>query len=160
MQDFSIITRLTTKEYFKIFLIGTYKKPGVIISMILGLYCVITVALNYLNIINYYSSTPYFEIICGIFILLGPLIITLLAASQFNANSLLKQDITYTFTNEGMSIEGKTFKSQLLWAHIIKQKEIGNFLILYHTKRLGNFIDKRKLTTDQIDFLKSKVGNK
>ena len=59
-----------------------------------------------------------------------------------------------------MKVEGKTFKGEFLWTHIIKQKETGKFLILYHTKRMGNFVDKTKLTPEQLQFIKSKVGHK
>ena len=56
-----------------------------------------------------------------------------------------------------MTVQGLTFKGEFVWAHIIKQKEIGNFLILYHSKKMGNFINKTKLTSDQLQFIKTKV---
>ncbi len=59
-----------------------------------------------------------------------------------------------------MRVQGLTFKGEFVWAHIIKQKEIANFLILYHSKKAGNFIDKTKLTLDQLQFIKTKVGSK
>jgi hypothetical protein len=160
MEDFTIRTRLTTKEYTKVMFIVLYKKPVFIIATLLGLYLTTTVALDYLDIISYYSDTPLFDIICGAFLLLAPTLIVLIAARQFTSNPSFQNDITYTFGENGISIQGLTFKSDLLWTHIIKQKEVGKFLILYHNKRLGNFIDKTKLTAEQVRFIKSKIKQK
>jgi hypothetical protein len=158
MENFTITTRTTSKEYAKIMLIGLYKKPGFIIATIVGLYLLTTVILDNLKIINYYQDTSYFEIVCGLFVLLGPLLITLIAVRQFNSNPSFQYPIKYTFSDNGLTIEGTTFKGEFLWTHIIKQKEISNFLILYHSKKMGNFIDKTKLTKEELHFIKTKVG--
>jgi hypothetical protein len=65
--------------------------------------------------------------------------------------------MTYTFNEESMAVNGLTFKSEFLWEHIIKQKEIGKFLILYHTQKNGNFINKSKLTSEELLSIKSKI---
>jgi hypothetical protein len=160
MEDFTIKTRLTTKEYAKIMFVGLYKKPAFILSAVLGLYLIATVILDYLRIIDYYNETPLFEIICGAFLLLAPSLILLIALRQFASNPSFQNDMTYTFRDSGFAVQGLTFKSEFLWAHIVKQKELGKFLILYHTKKFGNFIDKTKLTADQLSFIKSKVLQK
>lgn len=160
MNNFSITTRLTTKEYTKIMFVGLYKKPGFILATILGLYYATTIILNYLKVIDCYSDTPTFEIVCGAFLLFAPTLIVFISVRQFTSNPSFQNDITYTFSDNGVACQGLTFKSEFLWTHIIKQKELGKFLILYHNKKFGNFIDKTKLTTEQLQFIKSKVGQK
>ena len=160
MEDFSISTRTTTKEYAKIMLIGLYKKPVFIFTTIYGLYLLVTLILDYFKVISYYSERPYLEIFGGLFLLLLPALITLMAVRQFTSNPNFQNNIKYTFNDNGMTVEGHTFKGEFSWAHIIKQKEISKFLILYHSKRMGTFIDKTKLTTEQLQFIKSKVGQK
>jgi hypothetical protein len=160
MEDFTIKTRLTTKEYSRVMFVGLYKKPAFILATLLGLYLVTTAFLDYLKVIDYYSETPLYEIICGTFLLLAPSLIVLIAVRQFTSNPSFQNDMTYTFGDGGVVIQGLTFKSEFLWTHIIKQKELGKFLILYHNKKFGNFIDKTKLTADQLDFIKSKVSRK
>lgn len=160
MENFSITSRLTTKEYVKIMFIGLYKKPGYILATIFGLYFIITVILDYFGIVNLYTETPYLEIFYGIFLLLSPTLIVLISVRQFLSNPSFANDITYSFSEDGMTVQGLTFKGEFVWSHIIKQKEISNFLILYHTKKAGNFIDKTKLTLDQLQFIKTKVGSK
>ena len=140
--------------------LGLYKKPAFILATLIGLYCIVTLILDYFKIINYYSGTPYFEIFGGLFLLLFPTLIVIISVRQFLSNVSFKNDIKYTFGEEGMAVEGLTFKGEFVWSHIIKQKEISDFLILYHTKKMGNFIDKTKLTLDQLQFIKAKVRKK
>jgi hypothetical protein len=160
MEDFTIKTRLTTKEYTKVMFVGLYKKPAFILATVLGFYLITTVIFNYLDVIDYYNDTPLFEIICGTFLLLAPSLIVLIAVRQFTSNPSFQNEMTYIFSDSGVDILGLTFKSEFLWTHIIKQKELGKFLILYHNKKFGNFIDKTKLTADQLNFIKSKVRQK
>lgn len=157
MNDFSITTRLTTNEYRKVMFVGLYKKPAFILTTLLGLYYAITVTLDYLNIIDWYSDTPTFEIIFGLFLLLLPTLIVFISVRQFTSNPSFQNDITYTFSNNGVACQGLTFKTEFLWSHIIKQKDLGKFLILYHNKKFGSFIEKTKLTTEQLNFIKLKV---
>ncbi|WP_196781425.1 YcxB family protein [Flavobacterium sufflavum] len=151
---------MTTKEYAKIMFVGLHKKPVFIVCAILGIYYIITFLLHYLKIINFYTDTPSFEIFMCLFLLLSPSLITVLSVRQFISNESFSNDIKYTFTENGIAVEGQTCKAEYLWSHIIKQKEINKFLILYHTKKTGNFIDKTKLTLEQLKFIKSKVGHK
>ena len=140
--------------------VGLYKKPGFILATLLGLYFMVTLILDYFNIVSLYTDTPYFEIFCGLFLLLAPTLIVIISVRQFVSNPSFKNDITYTFGETGMKVQGLTFKGEFVWTHIIKQKELGNFLILYHSKKAGNFIDKSKLTLDQLQFIKTKVGQR
>src|SRR5450631_1705695 len=160
MEDFSITTQLTAKDYSKVMLLGLYKKPSFILPAIFGIYLIMTVILDYFKIISYYPETPYFEMFGGLFLLFLPAIIVIIAVRQFLSNPSLQKEIRYTFTENGIMVQGLTFKGEFLWAHIIKQKEVYNYLILYHSKKMGNFIDKRKLDLDQIKFIKSKIRRK
>jgi hypothetical protein len=159
MEDFSMTTRLTAKDYPKVFFLGLYKKPVFIFLTVCGFYMIVTSILDHFKIINYYSDTPYLEIFGGLFLLLLPTLIVVIAVRQFLSNPSA-HEVKYTFGENGMIVQGTTFKGEFLWAHIIKQRELNKFLILYHSKKMGNFIDKTKLTSDQIQFIKSKVGQK
>jgi hypothetical protein len=160
MTDFTITTLVTKSDYIKFIYGSIYKKPAFILATIVGLYLVGTVALHYLHIITYYSETPYTEIISGIFILLSPTIIALMAAKGHYTNPSLQHEITYTFGEDGINVKGLTFESVLKWTHVVKQKETKKYLLLFCSNKQGNFIDKSKLTLDQIKFIKSHIGQK
>jgi hypothetical protein len=159
MEEFTIISRITTKEYVKVMLLGLYKKPIFIIASLFGIYYLSGLSNEWFTPMSY-NNEVYFIFFIGLFLLLSPLIITMIAAKQFYSNPSFRTDIKYTFGKNGMIVEGVTFKGEFAWTHIIKQKEISNFLILYHTNKMGNFIDKTKLTLDQLNFIKSKVNKK
>lgn len=140
-------------------LIGLYKKPIFIISTLFGIYYLIGLANDWFTPMGYHNEI-YFELVIALFLLLAPVLISFIAVRQFNSNPSFRKEIKYTFSENGMLVEGVTFKAEFLWTHIIKQKEISNFIILYHTKKMGNFIDKTKLTLEQLNFIKSKVDKK
>ncbi|HEX5151727.1 MAG TPA: YcxB family protein [Parafilimonas sp.] len=160
MDDFTVTTKMTPKEYSRVMLTGLYKKTGFIIATIVGLIFLATSILNYFNVINYTTNTPGSDFLFGLLFLFSPILMTLIAVGQFKSNPNLQHEIRYTFNDNKMIVEGETFKGEFLWTHIIKQKEIGKFLVLYHSKRMGNFVDKTKLTPEQLQFIKSKVGQK
>ena len=160
MEEFSITTRLSKKDYSKLMIIGLYKKPVFMITTISGLYLLATVIFDHAQLIHYYSEPPYFELISGLFILALPFLLATIAIKQFASNPSFRNDIKYTFADSGLSVEGITFKGEFLWTHFIKQKEINKFLILYQSNKKGIFIDKTKLTAGQLEFIRSKITQK
>ena len=140
--------------------LGLYTKPAFIILTIFAIYLVGTSILDHFKIIDFYADTPYLEFFGGLFLLVFPTLILIVAVRQFLSNPGFQNEIKYTFSEDGVKVQGHTFKAEFMWAHIIKQKELGKFLILYHSKQMGNYIDKTKLTADQMRFIKSKVRGK
>jgi hypothetical protein len=160
MENFSITTKLAEKEYAKVTLLLLYRKPVVIVESLVGLYFLAAACFDSLRPIDLYSDVPVVGILLGIFLLLLPALAVFSLLKQFRSNVSLQHEITYSFNEEGMQLQGRTFKAEFQWMHIIKQKEAGKFLILYHSKKSGNFIDKTKLTDEQIRWIKSKIPKK
>lgn len=154
MEQFSITSRLTPAAYAKVFLIGLYKRPVFILTTLVGIFVLIS------PFLFERSELELYEIVIGCFLILAPILIWLMAVNQFMKNPSFKQDITYTFNNNGVTVKGQTFKGEFIWTHVTKQKELDEFLILYHAEKAGNFIDKTKLTQEQLEFIKGKVGRK
>ncbi|RZL34121.1 MAG: hypothetical protein EOO96_10890 [Pedobacter sp.] len=82
--------------------------------------------LDYLGIIDYYNDKSRFTIAFGLFLLAAPALLALIAIRQFTSNPNFQHNMAYTFGDEGIAVKGLTFKSEFLWEHIIKQKELGN----------------------------------
>jgi hypothetical protein len=160
MEDFAITSRMSKKEYVNVMFRGLYQKPSFILATLYGLFMAATVILDHLESIEYYTYRPIWEIICIIILLSAPALIVLISVRQFTLNPNFQHDISYTFGDGGVSAQSLTCKSEFMWSHIIKQKEIGKFLILYHTQKAGNFIDKTKLTAEQLEYIKSKIIKK
>ncbi|WP_333666573.1 YcxB family protein [Flavobacterium sp.] len=144
MEDFSITSRLTKNEYAKVVFLGLCRKPAFILIQLSAIYLLI------------YDESY----ILGTFFILSPVIITLIAVNQYKSSVSFRSDIKFTFGENGMRVEAPTYKSEFTWKHILKHKQISNFLILYHSNRMGNFIDTRKLNAEQLKFIKDKVVEK
>ena len=160
MEDFTIKTRLTTKEYAKMMFAGLYRKPVFVFAALLGLYLVLTSLLDFSDVAKFYSNQPFFELVCGIFLLIAPTLIVFISIRQLKSNSALQGEITYSFGEHGFTVKGSTFMNECPWLHIQKQKELGKFLILYSNKKFGHLIDKTALTPDQLTFIKQRVEKK
>ncbi len=160
MDDFTITTRITRADYSKFMYAALYKRPLFILVTLLALYLFFTVILNYFGVIKFYTETPYFETTAALVILIGPTLIVIATSKGYVSHPSMHHGIMYTFKNDGISLQGQTFKSELSWAHIVKIKETKKYLLLYSSKKIGNFIDKSKLTAEQIQFIKSRIGQK
>ncbi len=153
MEDFSVTTRLTEKEYSKVVFAILYRKPGIIFTSILG----VIIILGGLKIIPFYLDAPDLEIFIGLYFLLLPTITVLRYLKQFRSTPSFRGEIICTFNESGFIVQGPAFRAEFQWVYIRKLKEINKFLILYHSEAAGNYIDKTKLTSEQLQFIKSKV---
>lgn len=111
MEDFSVSIRLTEREYSKVMFLGLYRKPGFIAGAILGLYLLVTIVLDHFKIIAYYSGTPYYEIIIGLFLLLCPSLIVLASIRQFRSNPSFQHEMIYTFNDDGYKVNGRCHRT-------------------------------------------------
>jgi hypothetical protein len=157
MNPFTITTQITAKEYGKASLAGLYKKPVFILLSIWGLYAVVASFFTSISFFKPEADNPYPGLVPGILLLFLPLLLVLISLSQFNSDRKYRDSIKYTFDEKGMTSEGKTFKSEYAWDHFIKQKDVGKYLVIYHTKKTASFLDKSKLTQEQLEFIKGKV---
>lgn len=160
MEPFSITTRLSVKDHAKVMLIGLYKKPSFIVIALFGFYFDALLLLDYLGYIIYETTNWYLDLFYGIFFPLFPLLITIMVVIQGNSNETLRSAMKYTFDENGMTAEGANCKSEYLWPYFIKKREINHFILLYHTQKFGSYIDKRMLTPEQLEFIKSRIKKK
>lgn len=160
MENFTISTQMTAKEYAKAMLIGAYKKPTFIFINFMGLYLLTTVILDHLEVIDYYTDSLPIELFWGVLFLFFPVIIVLIAIRQFNSNPAFRNAINYTFSETGLAVDGETCKSEYAWSHFVKQKEAGKFLVLFQSRQFASYVDKTKLTEEQLQFIKGKVKRK
>ena len=157
MEDFTIKTKITKAKYRKYLYGEMYKKPQFLLITAFGFFLLIYALINYFQPINTNNDIPYFDISAGIFMLLAPTILVIIAIKSHYSNPSLQNDIYYTFGDAGVTIKGTTFETKYQWAHILKVKETKYYLLLFCSNKLGNFIDKSQLTTTQMHFIKSRV---
>ena len=158
MEPFTITVKLTTKEYSKVLYRVLYKKPSYILFTVVGLFMLLMATLEVTGVIE--SKDPsIFGFGVGLGLLSFPSILIWMSVKQLMANPSVASGIEFTFSEEGFKSRGETFNAEFTWSHILKQKEFGDFIVLYHNKTSGNFIRKSELSLAQLDFIKSKVRN-
>jgi YcxB-like protein len=160
MDNFTITTLFTKKDYTKFLYTRVYKNPFLIIITLIGAFLLMLLILNFFGIVGYDSKSPYIDLVMSFFLLLTPVITVLTVAKVYYSNPSLQHEITYIFGEEGISVKGLNFENVLKWPYMIKLKETKKYLLLYSSKKLVNFIAKDKLTEQQIQFIKSKIKNK
>lgn len=63
-----------------------------------------------------------------------PAIMCLQLKKYYNTNKYIKENILYTFTNEGVETKAETFSSKLTWKTFYKIEETDHMLLLYTDK--------------------------
>lgn len=157
---FSLTSRITKKDFIWCSFLETYRRPPFIMIGIFGLAMFVSGLLEVAGLISFHRSSVYSALFGGLFVVLIPLLLAWLTSVQLKSNPAMLKDMKYTFREDGYSVAGDTFSTDISWRHIIRQRESGKYIILYHNSNLGNFIDKTKMTAEQLAFVKGKVAGK
>ena len=157
MNSFTVTTLITKKDYIAYLITSIYKRPLTIIMFFVGLYMLLMVARPSLF---GYPTSPVSNLVFGLFLVLNPFIITFILSAKFNAIPSMRHEIVYTFSEDLIVIKASTFDATMQWSHFIKLRETKRFLLLQSSKRTASLIDKTKITQEQIQFIKSKIGKK
>jgi len=75
----------------------------------------------------------------------------------FNSNKNIQETIFYTFTDEKIRTEGKTFDAYFTWDSIYKVKEKKEWFLIYQTAQTMNMVPKKFFTKDQISELRDLI---
>jgi len=90
--------------------------------------------------------------------LLSPLWIIRSADKNYNSNSKLKHERSITIDEQSVTIKGYDFEVIYSWDEIHKFEETREYILVYITYRVVQFIPKKLLTKEQIDFIRGKIG--
>ncbi|MEA1847403.1 MULTISPECIES: YcxB family protein [unclassified Chryseobacterium] len=75
----------------------------------------------------------------------------------FYSNKNIQEMISYTFTDEKIRTEGKTFDAYFTWDSIYKVKEKKEWFLIYQTAQTMNMVPKKFFTKDQISELRDLI---
>jgi len=152
MNAFTITMLITKKEYTSFMFGYIYRKPMSIFITILGILLLGFVAFTYDN-----NASPGTSLMLCIFLLLLPVLLVYSSVRTYYSNPALLHEVKYTFDEHSIEAKGITFESKVLWAQFIKTEETKKYLLLFHSKKSAVFLDKNKLTQEQLHFIKSKI---
>jgi hypothetical protein len=158
MIPFSVKAYLTKPEFVSLSVRRTLASPIIIFFAIVGLVGIVLGLLEALHIIQPIASV-YSTLMMGFYFAIGfPIFNALLAARNYKYGVLSSREVTYTFSEEGLTLEGDGIESTLLfWQAIIRKQKVGKHLLLF-TDRVSAFIlPIDGLSAAQLDFIRSKV---
>jgi hypothetical protein len=137
-----IETQFSLKEYQKLTLILTYRRPAMIIICLMGTFMVIS-ALYLIIVAENLATSIVPQFLLGIFFLIGlPFFILYGASKNYKTHGKIQGKVVYDFTEEKISIAGESFNSEMNWNSLYKIVELKEWIILYHNRQAANFIPK------------------
>ncbi len=73
----------------------------------------------------------------------------------FNSNKKIQENISYSFSDEKICMEGETFSEDFMWNSIYKVKENKEWFLIYQSAQTMNMLPKKYFTKDQISELRN-----
>ncbi len=150
--------QIRKKDFIRLFFSLTLRKPAIIVSIILGLALFIFSGLSYLHIFSSsLAKNPLFMLFMGftsvIYLLFG---IYRSAVKNYNLHDRLNQELTYDLTDDKISYTGAAFTNEFQWSSFYKIVSIRrDWIILYNTKTVANFLPVSGLRKEELAELKS-----
>ncbi len=156
MNTFSITHQLTLQEYRNLNYGLSLRRPlFIIINALAGLFLVYHVLLLFTRRFAILDDDTYsyflFITVMGVTMLV---MVFFMTGRNFRTNYRLKENITYTFSDSGYTVNGESFTSNLDWSGVYKVKIIPGWLLIYQSKTIANLIKTHPIDQKQIEELK------
>ncbi|AYD46339.1 YcxB family protein [Arachidicoccus soli] len=161
MNNFSITTQLSQKEYCRLFVRLSYKQRLYQIITIMGVLLLILSVFRFFTTSIVSERTQWFLFCFSVYCLvLFPLIVWLRAKRIYKSNKGLQSTIHYTFGETGLTLNASGIESKFEWKDFSKVQQTSEFILLFGYNRAAYFIKLKDLTQEQIDFIKTKITKK
>lgn len=146
-------THITFKDFLMFHL-----KNSLIRIIIFPIIALIFFGINYYNADNdnreFMESASVWLLVFFVFIIIR----TYFSVKNiFYSNKNIQEMISYTFTDEKIRTEGKTFDAYFTWDSIYKVKEKKEWFLIYQTAQTMNMVPKKFFTKDQISELRDLI---
>jgi hypothetical protein len=159
MSPFSIIHKISLKEYILLTFAMTYK--GLYNKVILGIAVLYLCFLGITSLLNngqHYNDNLYLMGNTFCFITaITPIVSLIMAYRGYTSNKTLQEEITTTFSEQDINQSSNTFTATFKWDNIQKVIILGNWLLIYKSKIIANFVKFKTEDKPNIETLKSFV---
>jgi hypothetical protein len=155
--NFKINQKLESPEYVRCILNMRFRKPMMIMIWFIGISNLIWSSLYLFPSASIlFIDPPYISFALGVgLVILSPVIIYFGAKKDFTSNPRVSEAIEYKFSNDAIEITGESSSSSMAWDKIFKLKETSSHVLIYHDQIIAQFINKKALSPEQLDFFRS-----
>lgn len=156
MNTFSVTTKMTFPEFRKLNFKILYAKKWVVALSIFGILFVLASVI--MAMVHYYTilDSDYYAI--GIILttmpITLPLTVFLVAKKGFKSNSMIQESITYEFSEASLKANGESFSSEYKWERLHKVDMTNDWLLLYQSKMVANFVKIKDVNNANLEELK------
>src|SRR5207253_7183381 len=128
-----IKTRITFKQYLKLLFTLTYRRPIMILVVIVGLFSLTWILNGQFNFLLLPSPTFYQYITLILVAVIQPLVIYTTIRKNYHSSNHLKEPLEIEFTGSQVKIKGKSFYTELDWEKTFKIVELKNWFVIYES---------------------------
>lgn len=145
----TVKTKISFKEYVKLTINILFEK---IIAKLIFIWIFLAFVSSIISYIFHPENTQNLlgNIVLVLFIIFLSIIKYLQLRKIYKTNTNIKEELAYTFSNEKIIIQGKTFKSEIEWKTIYEIRELKNLFLILYDSHSKNMIPKKDFTKDQI----------
>jgi hypothetical protein len=148
-----IETQVSFKEYLRLMLGLTYKKPFLVFLLCVGIILIIGSILYLIGFKVPFDSPPYYQLIFAFSIIfLLPFFVYLSAKKTFSSSGRFQERIVYEFLDDYIKITGESFNSELTWEKTYKITELRNWIFIYQNRLVANIIPKKSFGNNLSEF--------
>lgn len=135
--SFSVNAHLTRPEFIRMSIQRIYTNPVILFFSCVGVAALAFGILQVVHVIPPFGKVYPTLFIGAYFAVAFPLFNAWLAARTYRYGTLSAQHVTYTFSEEGLSLNTAT--EPLPWSGIVRKQRVGKYLLLF-TDRVSAFI--------------------
>jgi hypothetical protein len=146
----TIKVKLSFEDYYQCMYQLSYKKIY-IIGYTIGFIFFLSVVFYFILPIEDFPFGPLGGSLASVLI---PIFLKRNLKKSFESNKLIQDEITYDFQEDYVFISSENFQSKILWSDYFQIKETKNFILLYQSNQVANFIPKEAIA-NQLDNFKA-----
>jgi hypothetical protein len=147
-----INTSITLKEYLKLLLKLTYRKPVMILILTVDVIVITWIILSALKFRGVPKVTFFQYSTAMLITIVQPFVICSTIIKNYRSSSHLHESSIIEITNELVKIKGDSFYTELSWLKTYKVEELNKWFLIYQNNLSAILICKDSFRNEDIDF--------
>lgn len=159
-QLINLTTKISYKEYRQLVLQLTWQRLPTKSMAAIGAFFILMAILALLTAMASSDFSQVNSVIVNLVLglilgLLLPLAALVSAKQSYATNKMMHEELYYEIDEEAVKIHGETFNNEVMWKSLWKIVELKDWIVLYQSKTLANFIPKRAISAENLSVIKN-----